>query len=274
MAVANAATPSACTRLLPRLAGLGYKAPHTMDLTPEQQARIVEQRNWERRVLFPIVGGVVVAALAGYIGWQAARQQQSPASEAGSEVVGAATGSFAAPEPAPAPAPETRQPTLLELVSTTDVLTTAVKLVLPYFADTTDGPSSGAAVLAMWMAADNHAAQALWPQGAPAPLTLKMAKKDITSARGAIICVRGNIVQIARDESVPDPLHVGTMMVGDGMDFVHFLAGGNTGTLVDGDTARFCGVVTGRFHFKNVSGGETQSIQLVGTFDIQRARAR
>lgn len=208
-----------------------------------------------------IAVGAVMVALAVTAGWLAASQRRS---QPDAELEADPEGSVAAAAPQP------REPTLLEDVMSTDALATAIEKVSPHFADTTDGPSSGAAVLAVWMAAKGHATQVIPGSLAFRTQTLKAAKKDISRARGIVLCFRGDIVQIARDDSVSDPLYHGTIMASDGMDFVHFFAAGNTGALVDGDAARFCGVVTGRYSYANVSGGQTQSIQMVGAFDLRR----
>ena len=54
---------------------------------------------------------------------------------------------------------------------------------------------------------------------------------------------------------------------------IHYLAAGDTGTLVDGDRARFCGVTTGRYSYSNAGGGTTHAVQLIGMFDLPSNRS-
>jgi len=44
---------------------------------------------------------------------------------------------------------------------------------------------------------------------------------------------------------------------------IRFVAVGDTGALVANSTARFCGIVTGRFTYLNAIGGTTHAVRLV-----------
>lgn len=164
-------------------------------------------------------------------------------------------------------APEPAAPTPIQLMGTASTLSEAVRVAGPYFADTTNDASQGSMLLAVWM---SQHASSLHLQGLPG-LTLKHVKKDIRSARGSVVCVTGDIVQIERVDAVDERLFAGTLAT-DSFDYVHYYAAGSSGTLVDGDRARICGVVTGIYAYNNVSGGQTQSVQLTGQFDLSRSR--
>jgi hypothetical protein len=131
-----------------------------------------------------------------------------------------------------------------------------------------DGPSTGAFLLAYWL--DR---QGKWSDVAMSTdeTTVKRAKKDIDSARMKRLCVRGNVIQIKRDASPTFSVWTGNLMT-DGYNVVNYIATGETGDLVEGSRARLCGVVTGNYSFPNVSGGQTQSLQIVGMFDLPENR--
>lgn len=97
--------------------------------------------------------------------------------------------------------------------------------------------------------------------------SIKLTKKDPITARGKRMCWSGRIMQIQRDRSVEAPLFSGTMATRRA-DFIHYLAVGSTGNLVDGSRARLCGFVTGTYAYENVGGGQTQAVQMVGMFQI------
>ena len=159
-----------------------------------------------------------------------------------------------------APAP-VRAQTPLDKVMQTHTMRDAYLAVQEYVTDTVGDPSLGAQLLGVWAGE-----RATWYNvQAGTPTTIKLAKKDPAEARGSTICVTGTILQIKRNAGVKN-LFYGTMGLGRG-DFAHFFAAGPTGNLVDGDRAKFCGMFTGTYSFANVSGGETQAVQLVGMFD-------
>lgn len=170
-------------------------------------------------------------------------------------------------EPAQAVAAQPAAPSPLDTVMSASSFGGAYRAAQPYISDTTDQVSPGAALLALWMARHGQLRDVLPGLG---KVTVKHAKKDIAAARGEPTCVRGTIIQIQRDPTAAN-LHMGLLMTPAG-DVVHYFAAGSTGDLVDDDTAKFCGVITGTYAFANVSGGQTQSVQLVGMFDLDRAR--
>lgn len=188
---------------------------------------------------------------------------------AGQRADSTAHASATAVEPQPpvvsaAPAPP-REPTLAEQMAEASNFYAAYQLAKPYLADSVGSPSKGALMLAVWMGARGRFGDVYTSTGGP---SMKLIKKDPSRVRGQVTCVRGRIVQIAR---VTDELFEGTIRVGY-TDVIHYFAAGDTGSLVEGDAARFCGAITGLLAYENVAGGQTQSVQLVGMFDPNSLR--
>ncbi len=63
-------------------------------------------------------------------------------------------------------------------------------------------------------------------------------------------------------------------MMADGMVPVHYVAPGSTGELVEGSRAKLCGIVAGLHFFQNVSGGQTQAVEVAGVFDLPENRLK
>lgn len=188
----------------------------------------------------------------------------SPKREAGRASASEAPQAEVAPEP-----PKPPQPTPGELVLQRDTFWNALAFAGPEMSDTVDdGPSLGAYLAAHWLSAKGRWSDV---EIMADETSLKKVKKDILLERKKRMCVTGRLIQIARDQAVPALFH-GNLITGGSV--VNFLAARSTGELVDGDRARFCGVVTGLYAFSNVSGGQTKSVQMAGMFDLPANRAR
>ena len=94
---------------------------------------------------------------------------------------------------------------------------------------------------------------------------LEEALKDPSSERGKVIVFTGNIAQISKDGDY----FVGVMCSGFCSKVVYFVTKGTTKGLVEDKRATFAGVVTQRYSYANVRGGQTHSITLVGYFKGQ-----
>jgi hypothetical protein len=145
----------------------------------------------------------------------------------------------------------------------------AVATLKPMMSDTVDAESPVAALLGLW-AADHM-------QWSDIAVTVDetsnaLARKDPDAARGKRVCTSGTIHQIVVDRSaLPRRLAVGQMDNGS-MAFYHFIAVRSTGALVVDSWARFCGVVTGIYNFTNRMNGTTESVAIVGMFDLPENR--
>jgi hypothetical protein len=141
----------------------------------------------------------------------------------------------------------------------------AYQTARPFLGDSVGEPSEGAVMLALWLGERGSWSDIYNPGKGP---SVKLIKKDPERVRGQLTCLKGRINQIARET---DKLFSGTFAVGYG-DYVHYYAAGDTGDLVDGDRATLCGVITGKYAYKNVGGGQTPAIQMVGMFDLRNER--
>lgn len=92
--------------------------------------------------------------------------------------------------------------------------------------------------------------------------TLKDAAKDPGSARGGVARTSGTVIEIHAGKQ-------GTFegaLAGEGANVVRFLTPDPTGGIYAESWASFRGVFVQQFNYANVSGGETQSLVLVGGF--------
>lgn len=165
---------------------------------------------------------------------------------------------------APAPTP-TKEPSLVDKLKATVLLKDALDLTQPLMEDTQDKPDKGAALLALWMA-DHPSWSAI--QRLPDTSHARVLK-DSEAERGKKICVSGTIVQIAKEQGTK--VYSGTLGTPD-QKIYFYIAVASTGDLLENSPAKFCGVVTGRFSYSNVTGGTTHAVRLVGLFDLPENR--
>lgn len=170
----------------------------------------------------------------------------------------------AAVEPVAPPAP--RAPTLNERLRSAD-LVQAVELLKPSFTPQHVGqnPDTGSEALAVWASI-----RLTWDQLTPLePTSYAKAKKDPALELGRRICiVNGHVVQILADRSMGIPVYRGLLSYESVMSLLSFVAVGSTGDIVEQSRASFCGVVTGAWEFPNLAGGATQTVHVVGMFNL------
>lgn len=158
-----------------------------------------------------------------------------------------------------------KEPTMVEKLKGTQLLPDAIKLVAPALKDTVNEPDPGTSMLALWMG--DHPS---WSAIERLPETSHArVLKDSEAERGKHICVRGTVAQIAKEQGTK--LFSGTLVSDDGKPFF-YIAAASTGDLLENSRARFCGVVTSRYSYSNVSGGTTHAVRLVGLFDLPENR--
>lgn len=123
--------------------------------------------------------------------------------------------------------------------------------------------SVGAAKLAIW-GADNMR----WVELQEVPLgKYGLVMKDSNTQRGARLCTSGQVIEIAKDRTVPQDIYLGGMF-GSAGNLYRFIALKSTGEIVAKSGARFCGIVTGQQHYPNSIGGVAHAVHLVGMFDL------
>jgi len=131
-----------------------------------------------------------------------------------------------------------------------------------------DGPelSMVPAGLIAGLVARERVGFALFPR--MAKTSVAEAKKDPATARGRVIQVSGNVVEIHQSGELSE----GALVTGD-MDVIRFVTAMSTKNIYERSWASFTGVFIQNFSYVNVGGGETQSVLLSGAFDTPENRA-
>lgn len=171
------------------------------------------------------------------------------------------------PKPAPNPKRKPKEPDLGDkLLATTDPAK-AAGLVREALGDSHNDYPAGVPLLALWAGF-----QLDWSELQKVPKTsVVLVAKDSESEVGKRICVRGRILEIAAERLDGTKVFVGGLSM-PGFDILRFIAVRSSGKLVKRSPARFCGIVTGRYSYSNVSGGMTKSLMAVGLFDLPENR--
>jgi hypothetical protein len=170
--------------------------------------------------------------------------------------------------PAPASTPvEQPQRTLEQDYAAALTLQDALDLSMVQMADTTNEDSLGTIYLTRWAADRMKLASVAVAKN---ETSFKLVMKDSDSELGKRLCVRGRLISISKVKRGPEQptIFAGLLNTGS-FDIVSFFAVQSTGELVEGNRARLCGVVTGRYSYSNAGGGSTHAIKVVGVFDIK-----
>lgn len=98
-----------------------------------------------------------------------------------------------------------------------------------------------------------------------------LVNKDSDAERGKRLCVSGTLIEIHSAKSAAGTAYVGGLVDGEGKIY-RFISVKSTGTLVERNSARLCGVVTERQSYANSGGGTTHAVAMVGIFDLPENR--
>lgn len=140
----------------------------------------------------------------------------------------------------------------------------AIEFAKPHMEDIQgEGVSKGTGILAFWASTNLKWAELIELPSSKHGLIMK----DSAAQLGKRLCVKGRVIEIARDKTVEQPLFTGGMFDGTGRIY-RFVAVGSTGDIVGNTQAGFCGIVTGQQHYLNSAGGVAHAVQLVGLFDL------
>lgn len=98
--------------------------------------------------------------------------------------------------------------------------------------------------------------------------------KDPDEERGKRLCGSGLVsqIEVERLDNGKKITHVS--FVNNDMNVHRMIAIGSTGSLVSMDNGSFCGVVIGRYSYRNSGGGTTHAVRLVGMVDNKTNRSR
>ena len=168
------------------------------------------------------------------------------------------------PPPAPEPPPKTPYQQVMEFRD----LEGAIAFTKPDMKDMTGDLCTGQILLAAWGAHNMR-----WGMVHPEKneTSFDLVRKDSDAARGKRLCLTGTIIEIAKlDMGVVTTFH--GLIMSRQRDIYTFLAVGDTGELVGGSHAGFCGVVIGNYDYANSVGGTGHAVSLVGMFDLPSNR--
>jgi hypothetical protein len=162
------------------------------------------------------------------------------------------------------PAYERPQPkTVAQVVSESDTLRQALGVLKPHFTDTVEDIGAAEVLLINW-----SVEKLRWSEMMALPDSArKEVEKDPARFRGARLCNRGRVIQIATDRSAAKPVYSGIMSVG-WTGYTRFVAVGSSSGVFEGSTVRFCGIVTGLNSYNTQAGGTNTAVFSVGMFDL------
>jgi hypothetical protein len=167
------------------------------------------------------------------------------------------------------PEPSVTPPNPLDVIATKTTLADALAVAKPLMEIDKPGDSSpGTFLLALWSLEHLR-----WQDVALSRDETSYAKvrKDIDAERTKRLCVPGTIIQIEAFKQHNGTLF-GGLMLSEGGNLFHFNGVQSSGDLVERSSARFCGIVTGKYDYANSAGGEGHAIDVVGMFDLPQNR--
>lgn len=155
-------------------------------------------------------------------------------------------------------------PSPLEQMMGKTTLSDAIAFAKPSMEDSRDDTDKGTLLMVSWLSKNpsNWAAIQALPD-----TSIAKVLKDSEEERGKRLCVSGRVIQIHTEKLDTGKIFSGTFATNDSK-YVSYLAAGSSGELVERSPAKFCGVVTGRHSYSNVSGGTTHAVRAVGLFDL------
>lgn len=166
------------------------------------------------------------------------------------------------------------EPTIEERLSDAD-LAKALEIVVPAFADEyakdDERRKIPPAIKSFVAWASDHLN---WAELELIPATkLELVRKDSHLERGKRTCVSGKLNEIYAIQSFsPQKVYAGYFASKSGKFILNYIAVRSSGSLVDGNTATFCGVVTGTSSYPNGRGGRTDAVVAIGMFDLPENR--
>ena len=98
--------------------------------------------------------------------------------------------------------------------------------------------------------------------------SFKKSRKDIDEERFKRMCIDGRLIQIEVVKPVDKTRWFVGLMMDQYQNIYHFNAVKNSGELVGGSFATYCGLVTGLYDYSNSGGGTGHAVDMVGMFDL------
>ena len=165
---------------------------------------------------------------------------------------------------APLPEPEPPKESIFDKVKKETTLEGALILSKPLMTDTHNEHSPGETVLTVW--ALQHMK---WADVGVVKdeTTFKLVKKDSDEEKGKRLCATGRLIQISVEKTNLGKVYSG-LLITNSRDIYSFSNVGSSGSLVEEDRVRTCGIVIGNYSYSNSGGGTGHTVQLVGMFDL------
>lgn len=161
------------------------------------------------------------------------------------------------------PVVQTEQELFIRSLVASDNSTDAFNLCKPKMvAEVTNAHSQGYGFFVAW--AMNHEDVFKFKDVSVASNETNSGKvfKNFEKELGKKICVSGIVIQIEEEKNASEGL------LKSGGTLFHFTNIGDSGDITRLNTARFCGVVAGLFHYTNSGGGTGHAIDTVGVWDL------
>lgn len=163
----------------------------------------------------------------------------------------------------PEPPPVVKEPTAQELLVPVTDLGTALKLMTPRFEDVDiEGSSNDSVVEMVKWSVHNLTWKDL---GTLEKTSFAKVKKDSDAERGKLLCSSGSLVSIRTIKS--GSIYDGLLMT-PSSNIISFFAVRSSGELVERSVAKICGIVVGKYSYRNSGGGTTHSVSVIGLFDL------
>ncbi len=169
----------------------------------------------------------------------------------------------AAPTAAPKPNP-------LEVIRSRKTMGDALLVAGPLMVDKPNESNLGSLLFASWSV--DHLRWTDVNVEAHDETSYAAIQKDIDTERMKRLCATGQIIEIRAEKTDVGKWYTG-LMFNMSRDLFHFHAVRSTEGVLKGVTARFCGVVTGWFDYKNSGGGTGHAVEVVGMFSLAENRA-
>lgn len=155
------------------------------------------------------------------------------------------------------------EPTPAERLNAATTLAEALTIAMPFMEDTADLPSRGTMLLTGWAMERLRMSDIMQLPATSRGLVMKDSAREL----GKRLCADGLIFEIKAKHVERGTYYRGG--ISSHGEVTRFIAVGDTGTLVEGNHARFCGIATAAYAYDNVAGGQTHAPLLVGMFDLQ-----
>jgi hypothetical protein len=156
-----------------------------------------------------------------------------------------------------------------DVIQKKSTIADAIAFTKPMMGDSTDDLDQGTVILGAWAMKKMK-----WPDVyvTKDETTFALVMKDSEEERGKRICVSGSIVQIEVEKTRYGKFFDG-LLSSTGGNLYKFFGVGSSGDLVEKNSARFCGIATGKYEYSNSGGGTGHAVKLLGMFDLPENRA-